>query len=101
MVGDAGGSHRDVRDGDIRLAPSRQKTLFDKIWNGHVIREMPDGKTLLHIDRHILHDITAPQAFDTLRKEGYAVRNPELTAGTVDHIAATTPGRDKPTQAPG
>ena len=77
------------------------RTLFDKIWDEHVIHAMPDGKTLLHIDRHMLHDITAPQAFQSLRETGRTVRNPELTAGTVDHIVATTPGRDKDTYPPG
>ena len=76
-------------------------TLFDKIWDEHVVREMPDGKTVLHIDRHILHDVTSPQAFEGLRLKGRGVRNPELTAATEDHIVATTPGRDETTYAPG
>ena len=67
------------------------KTLFDKIWDDHAIRLLPDGKTLLHVDRHILHDLTAPQAFASLQAAGRKLRNPELTAATEDHVVATTP----------
>lgn len=77
------------------------KTLFDKIWDDHAIRLLPDGKTLLHIDRHILHDLTAPQAFASLQAAGRKLRNPELTAATEDHVVATTPGRDENTLAQG
>ncbi|MBT5496731.1 MAG: 3-isopropylmalate dehydratase large subunit, partial [Alphaproteobacteria bacterium] len=73
------------------------KTLFDKIWDEHTICILPDGKTLLHVDRHILHDFTAPQAFAALEAKGRSVRNPELTAATEDHVVATTPGRDETT----
>ena len=73
------------------------KTLLDKIWDEHTICILPDGKTLLHVDRHILHDFTAPQAFAALEAKGRSVRNPELTAATEDHVVATTPGRDETT----
>jgi 3-isopropylmalate/(R)-2-methylmalate dehydratase large subunit len=71
-------------------APS---TLFDKVWREHVIAEVDDGFTLLHIDRHVLHDLTSPQAFSGLRQAGRPVRNPELTFATTDHVVSTERGR--------
>jgi len=68
-------------------------TLFDKIWREHVVAQMEDGSTLLHIDRHVLHDLTSPQAFSGLKQAGRRVRNPELTFATTDHLVATDPGR--------
>lgn len=67
-------------------------TLFEKIWNEHVVLER-NGMTLLHIDRHVLHDLSAPPAFDMLREGGHRTRNPELAIATIDHMIATHPGR--------
>jgi len=69
---------------------SGPKTLFDKIWNDHVVDEQPDGTTLLYIDRHLVHEVTSPQAFEGLRTAGRKARRPECTLATVDHNVPTT-----------
>jgi 3-isopropylmalate/(R)-2-methylmalate dehydratase large subunit len=66
------------------------KTLFDKLWQAHVVREARDEPTLLYIDLHLIHEVTSPQAFDGLRQAGRKVRRPDLTFGTVDHNVPTT-----------
>jgi 3-isopropylmalate/(R)-2-methylmalate dehydratase large subunit len=76
-------------------------TLCDKIWNAHVVGEAADGRTLVHIDRHILHEVSSAQAFVNLRRSGRRVRNPELTFATIDHIVSTAPGRTGTTFAGG
>ncbi|MDA0989414.1 MAG: 3-isopropylmalate dehydratase large subunit [Verrucomicrobia bacterium] len=65
------------------------KTLFEKIWEGHVAGVLPDGTTLLYIDRHLVHEVTSPQAFEGLRVAGRNVRRPELTFATMDHNVPT------------
>src|SRR5262245_5093552 len=65
-------------------------TLFDKLWQAHVVREARDEPTLLYIDLHLIHEVTSPQAFDGLRQAGRTVRRPDLTFGTVDHNVPTT-----------
>ncbi len=70
-----------------------KNTLFDKVWDRHVVARLDDGRDILHIDRHVLHELTSPQAFDGLKAAGREVRNPELTFATQDHIIATAPGR--------
>lgn len=72
-------------------------TLFDKIWDGHVIRDLGGGYALLHIDCHLLHDLGGPRAFKALEDQNRAVRNPELTFATPDHAVSTLPGRDADT----
>ncbi len=64
-------------------------TLFDKVWDRHVISELPGGGALLYIDRHLVHEVTSPQAFDGLREHGRRVRRPDLTFATVDHNVPT------------
>jgi 3-isopropylmalate/(R)-2-methylmalate dehydratase large subunit len=64
------------------------ETLFDKVWNRHVVTET-DQATLLYIDRHLVHEVTSPQAFDGLRMAGRRVRRPDLTFATVDHNVPT------------
>jgi 3-isopropylmalate/(R)-2-methylmalate dehydratase large subunit len=64
-------------------------TLFDKVWDSHVVSELPNGGTLLYIDRHLVHEVTSPQAFDGLREFGRKVRRPDLTFATVDHNVPT------------
>lgn len=76
-------------------------TFLDKIWARNRITAQPDGRELIHIDRHILNDITSPIAFLKLRKAGRRVHSPELTLATQDHIVATDPGRSDDTYAPG
>lgn len=72
---------------------SAPRTLFDRLWASHVVADLGDGRVLIHIDRHVLHDLTSPQAFDGLRRAGRSVRNPELTWATQDHLVSTEPGR--------
>jgi 3-isopropylmalate dehydratase large subunit len=69
------------------------KTLFEKIWAPHVVHEMPDGSALLYIDRHLVHEVTSPQAFEGLRNAGRKIRRPELTFSTMDHNVPTTEDR--------
>ena len=77
------------------------KTLVEKIWDRHAIRELSDGRTLMHIDRHLLHDGTSRQAFDGLRRIGRPVRNRDLSFAVVDHIVSTLPGRTGESHPPG
>ncbi len=65
------------------------KTLFEKIWDKHVVKELPGGEVLLYIDRHLVHEVTSPQAFEGLRLAGRKVRHPELTFATTDHNVPT------------
>ncbi len=69
------------------------KTLFEKIWERHVVREMPDGSVLLYIDRHLVHEVTSPQAFEGMRNAGRKIRRPDLTFSTMDHNVPTTADR--------
>ncbi|MGJ7490489.1 3-isopropylmalate dehydratase large subunit [Variovorax sp. ZT4R33] len=69
------------------------RTLFQKLWDQHHVADLPGGEALVHIDRHLLYEITSPQAFESLRSAGRAVRNPELTWGTTDHLISTDRGR--------
>ncbi len=71
------------------------KTLFEKVWDAHVVAELSEGGVLLYIDRHLVHEVTSPQAFDGLRQFGRKVRRPDLTYATVDHNVPTD-GRDIP-----
>ena len=65
-------------------------SLFDKLWQAHVVREAQGEPTLLYIDLHLIHEVTSPQAFAGLRQAGRTVRRPDLTFGTVDHNVPTT-----------
>ena len=69
-------------------------TLYDKLWNSHIVDEQEDGTCLAYIDRHLVHEVTSPQAFDGLRNEGRNVRRPDLTLAVADHNVPTTE-RDK------
>src|SRR5690349_14352847 len=69
------------------------QTLFDKIWSAHVVKELEDGRDLLFIDRHLLYEITSPQAFDGLEQKGRRVYRPTLAISTEDHVVSTMPGR--------
>ena len=66
------------------------RTLFDKLWDAHVVREAAGEPALLYIDLHLVHEVTSPQAFDGLRAAGRRVRRPDLTVATVDHNVPTT-----------
>ncbi len=67
------------------------KTLFDKIWESHVVAEQPDSPAILYIDLHLVHEVTSPQAFTGLRQRGLKVRRPDKTLATMDHSIPTTP----------
>ena len=70
------------------------RTMFDKIWDEHVVMTLEDGTDLLHIDRHIMHEMTSFKAFDDLKDAKRPVHSPGLTVAVQDHILATNPGRD-------
>jgi 3-isopropylmalate/(R)-2-methylmalate dehydratase large subunit len=67
------------------------RTLFEKIWDAHIVREAPGEPTLLYIDLHLVHEVTSPQAFDGLRLAGRPVHRPDLTIATMDHNTPTWP----------
>jgi 3-isopropylmalate/(R)-2-methylmalate dehydratase large subunit len=69
------------------------RTLYDKIWDDHLVDAQPDGTCLLYVDRHLVHEVTSPQAFEGLRVAGRKVRAPEKTLAVVDHNVPTTDRR--------
>ena len=70
------------------------RSIFDKIWDAHVVCQRMDGRDLLFIDRHITHELHAPHAFKKLKAAGRMVRRPDITFSALDHTPASTPGRD-------
>ena len=66
------------------------KTLYDKTWDDHLVHQQPDVTTLLYVDRHLVHEVTSPQAFEGLRMQNRKVRRPELTLAVPDHNVPTT-----------
>ena len=70
------------------------RTLYEKIWDSHVVERRDDGTCLIYIDRHLVHEVTSPQAFEGLRAAGRKVRRPELTLAVADHNLPTTPRVD-------
>jgi 3-isopropylmalate/(R)-2-methylmalate dehydratase large subunit len=75
------------------MSDNKPRTLFDKIWDSHVVERLPDGTCVLYIDRHLVHEVTSPQAFEGLRLAGRPVRRPEATIAVVDHNIPTTDRR--------
>jgi 3-isopropylmalate/(R)-2-methylmalate dehydratase large subunit len=69
------------------------RTLFDKVWDAHVVERLEDGTCVLYIDRHLVHEVTSPQAFEGLRLAGRPVRRPDATIAVVDHNVATSDRR--------
>lgn len=69
------------------------RTLFDKVWDLHVVQRLPDGWALLHVDRHLLHDLSGTAGLNDLAERGLTVRNPELAFATPDHAVSTAPHR--------
>jgi 3-isopropylmalate/(R)-2-methylmalate dehydratase large subunit len=69
---------------------AKPRTLYDKIWDDHLVDEQPDGTCLIYIDRHLVHEVTSPQAFEGLRLAGRKVHAPEKTLCVVDHNVPTT-----------
>src|SRR5260370_36089256 len=96
----AAGRRRASRRSRTIAAPSRPprsrppssmpRTLYDKIWDDHLVDEQPDGTCLIYIDRHLVHEVTSPQAFEGLRLSGRTVRAPERTLSVVDRNVPTT-----------
>ena len=74
---------------------AKSRTLYDKIWDDHLVDQQPDGACLLYIDRHLVHEVSSPQAFEGLRLSGRKVRAPEKTLCVVDHNVPTTDRRQK------
>jgi len=73
---------------------SKPRTLYEKIWDAHVVARRDDGTCLIYIDRHLVHEVTSPQAFESLRVAGRPVRRPDLTLAVPDHNLPTTPRKD-------
>ncbi|ODU78855.1 3-isopropylmalate dehydratase large subunit [Novosphingobium sp. SCN 63-17] len=73
---------------------SNPRTLYQKIWDAHVVESRDDGTSLIYIDRHLVHEVTSPQAFEALRVSGRKVRRPDLTLAVPDHNLPTTARRD-------
>ena len=85
------GRRRRVRGASARRLMAG-RSLFDKVWDRHVVLDEPGQPTLLYIDLHLVHEVTSPQAFEGLRLAGRQVRRPELTVATMDHNVPTLPG---------
>src|SRR6202165_1065907 len=79
-----------LKQQEIQTMP---KTMFEKIWDSHIVRDVPGESAVLYIDRHLVHEVTSPQAFASLKVSGRAVRNPEATIAVLDHNIPTIPGR--------
>ncbi len=69
------------------------RTLFEKIWDAHVVRALGGNWSLMHVDRHLLHDLSGPPALAEISRRGLTVRNPELTFAVPDHAVSSAPGR--------
>ena len=69
---------------------AKPRTLYDKIWDDHLVQQSPDGSCLIYIDRHLVHEVTSPQAFEGLRAAGRKLRAPQKTLAVVDHNVPTT-----------
>ena len=75
------------------MSGTQPRTLFDKIWDAHVVERLPDGTCVLYIDRHLVHEVTSPQAFEGLRLTGRRVRRPDATIAVTDHNVPTSDRR--------
>ena len=89
--------HHGYADGSTR--PRQPRTMFQKIWDDHVVHQEPGPPAIVYIDLHLVHEVTSPQAFDGLRLAGRRVRRPDLTVATPDHNVPTT-DRDQPIADP-
>ncbi len=76
------------------MTDTAPRTLYQKIWDAHVVDRRDDGTCLIYIDRHLVHEVTSPQAFESLRSSGRKVRRPDLTLAVPDHNLPTTARRD-------
>ncbi|HUN42738.1 MAG TPA: 3-isopropylmalate dehydratase large subunit [Acetobacteraceae bacterium] len=75
------------------MSVTKPRTLFDKIWDSHVVEKLPDGTCILYIDRHLVHEVTSPQAFEGLRSAGRKLRRPDCTIAVADHNIPTVGSR--------
>jgi 3-isopropylmalate/(R)-2-methylmalate dehydratase large subunit len=75
------------------MSDTKPRTLFDKIWDSHIVERLPDGTCILYIDRHLVHEVTSPQAFEGLRMAGRPVRRPDCTIAVADHNIPTIGSR--------
>jgi 3-isopropylmalate/(R)-2-methylmalate dehydratase large subunit len=75
------------------MSATKPRTLFDKIWDSHVVEKLPDGTCILYIDRHLVHEVTSPQAFEGLRMAGRRLRRPDCTIAVADHNIPTIGSR--------
>ena len=75
------------------MSGAKPRKLFDKVWDSHVVERLPDGTCVLYIDRHLVHEVTSPQAFEGLRNAGRKVRRPDATIAVADHNIPTTDRR--------
>ena len=75
------------------MSDAKPRTLFDKIWDSHVVEQLPDGTCIVYVDRHLLHEVTSPQAFEGLRMAGRKLRRPDLTIAVADHNIPTVGSR--------
>ncbi len=75
------------------MSAATPRTLFDKIWDSHVVEKLPDGTCILYIDRHLVHEVTSPQAFEGLRMAGRKLRRPDCTIAVADHNIPTVGSR--------
>lgn len=75
------------------MSSTAPRTLYQKIWDAHVVERRDDGTCLIYIDRHLVHEVTSPQAFEALRAAGRKVRRPDLTLAVPDHNLPTTARR--------
>src|SRR5436190_17585243 len=81
------------KDTQMEQKQTVPKTMFEKIWDAHVVRDVPGESTILYIDRHLVHEMTSPQAFAGLRLAGRSVHRPDATIAVLDHNVPTVPGR--------
>ncbi len=81
------------KDTQMEQKQAEPKTMFEKIWDAHVVRNAPGESTILYIDRHLVHEMTSPQAFAGLRLAGRSVHRPDATVCVLDHNVPTVPGR--------
>src|SRR3984957_7762435 len=75
------------------MSGTKPRTLFDKIWDSHIVERLPDGTCILYVDRHLVHEVTSPQAFEGLRMAGRPVRRPDCTIAVADHNIPTIGSR--------
>jgi len=76
------------------MSDMKPRTLFDKVWDSHVVERLEDGTCILFIDRHLVHEVTSPQAFEGLRMAGRKVRRTDLTIAVADHNIPTLDRRN-------